>query len=129
MRNDRIIVCFNVRRRAFRARCQSLGGCGGVEAPPQYLKDGGSNAGFYALVDVSGVEREVLPLGIKGRRDDSGTIQLDFIFKPSLLNPGVYFHVHYFNGFGESLIDYNNRVKKAGIGFTLGNPFASLLNY
>lgn len=70
---------------------------------------------------------QLLSMIRKGRGDPHGTVQLDFIFNPSLFDDGVYFQIHYFNGFGESLIDYNRRVKKIGIGFAVGNPFISSL--
>ena len=69
----------------------------------------------------------------KGRWDPHGTIQLDFLLNPDWLkdagrwfSKGMYIQLHYFNGFGESLIDYDRRVKKVGIGFAAGNPFASM---
>ncbi len=55
----------------------------------------------------------------KGSRDKGGTYQLDYIYQPPIFNAGVYLHLHYFYGYGESLIDYNRRVNKVGVGFTL----------
>lgn len=62
----------------------------------------------------------------KGSRDRHGTVQLDFLL-PSFFGKEVFTQVQYFNGFGESLIDYNHRVRKIGIGFAVGNPVTGLM--
>ncbi|MCH8076476.1 MAG: phospholipase A [SAR324 cluster bacterium] len=62
----------------------------------------------------------------KGSRDRHGTVQLDFLI-PSPFGRKVFFQVQYFNGFGESLIDYNHRVRKIGIGFAMGNPVTGMM--
>jgi len=38
---------------------------------------------------------------------------------PVFLRDDLFFYVKAFNGFGESLIDYNQRIKKIGIGFSI----------
>ena len=62
----------------------------------------------------------------KGSRDRHGTVQLDFLI-PSPFGRKVFFQVQYFNGFGESLIDYDHRVRKIGIGFAMGNPVTGMM--
>lgn len=47
---------------------------------------------------------------------DKEAIQLDWTY---LFSEKVGFYVQYFNGYGESLLDYNHRVNRIGIGFML----------
>ena len=49
---------------------------------------------------------------------DKGAIELSWSF-PLWDYPYLKGYVQYFNGYGESLIDYNNKVNKIGIGFAL----------
>lgn len=76
---------------------------------------------------------ELLSLIRKGSRRGSGTYQFDLLFNPSWFagspwfSAGVYMQLHYFNGYGESLIDYNEKVKKVGLGFTIGDPLVGLM--
>lgn len=68
-----------------------------------------------------------LLVGWKGHKDNKGTVQADlsvevkavpFWFFPEI-EPGVFFHLQYFSGYGESLIDFDKRVNRVGIGFML----------
>jgi phospholipase A1 len=49
---------------------------------------------------------------------EKGAIELSWSF-PLWDYPYLKGYVQYFNGFGESLIDYNHRVNRIGIGFSL----------
>ena len=49
---------------------------------------------------------------------DKGAVELSWSF-PLWDYPYLKGYVQYFNGFGESLIDYNHRVNRIGIGFSL----------
>jgi phospholipase A1 len=54
----------------------------------------------------------------KGTRDDSGTYEATYLLHlTDKSGPGkVFAMLHYFSGFGESLIDYDHRVEKWGLG-------------
>lgn len=47
---------------------------------------------------------------------EHAALQLDWSY---LLNERVRFYVQYFNGYGESLVDYNQQVNRVGVGFLL----------
>ncbi|MDH4224635.1 MAG: phospholipase A [Deltaproteobacteria bacterium] len=54
----------------------------------------------------------------KGAQDPHGTWQVDYRFNMPTLNRGMYVHLQYFEGYGNSLIDFDKRIKRAGIGFS-----------
>ena len=47
----------------------------------------------------------------------SASFQLGWLFP---LNENINFYAEYFNGYGESLIDYNYRNETFGLGITIG---------
>ncbi len=56
------------------------------------------------------------------RADNKGAVQLDWSFPfPFIDNKRFSGYIQYFNGYGESLIDYNNTVNRASIGFMLND--------
>lgn len=52
----------------------------------------------------------------RGTRDDSGTHQVDLRLDVFPGADQLWLLIQYFSGFGESLIDYNHRVDKVGVG-------------
>lgn len=57
----------------------------------------------------------------KGRRPGTGTVGLDVLLRPSA-TWHLWLQLHYFDGYGESLIDYNRSVHRLGIGVAVGDP-------
>jgi phospholipase A1 len=49
------------------------------------------------------------------RHGNRGAMQLEWTYPLS----SVYIYVRYFDGYGESLIDYNHRVRRIGVGFAV----------
>jgi len=52
----------------------------------------------------------------KGRRDHHGTVRMEYIFNSGI--EGGYMQLIYFSGYGESLIDYDRRVERYGLGMS-----------
>jgi len=50
------------------------------------------------------------------RTDNKGALQLDWSVPLSMCNNKVSFYIQYFNGYGESLLDYNSSSNRIGAG-------------
>ena len=55
----------------------------------------------------------------KGNADPDGTTQLDYLYSLGEPGGGRYLMLQWFRGYGESLIDYNAKVNKIGIGVAI----------
>ena len=74
--------------------------------------------GFYKHRDLTlGV---MLRNNFDSGDDNRGAYQLDATF-PLPFSNNIRWYVQYFNGYGESLIDYNHRTNRIGIGFALSD--------
>ncbi|EFP1036100.1 phospholipase, partial [Campylobacter jejuni] len=49
--------------------------------------------------------------------DNKGAIQVDLGY--DIFNNGIYWYLQYFNGYGESLIDYNKHLQRLSTGFLI----------
>ncbi|EHV9554409.1 phospholipase A, partial [Campylobacter jejuni] len=50
-------------------------------------------------------------------RNNKGAIQVDLGY--DIFNNGIYWYLQYFNGYGESLIDYNKHLQRLSTGFLI----------
>jgi phospholipase A1 len=53
------------------------------------------------------------------RSENLGAVQLDWSFPLPLIGDKLSIYVQYFNGYGESLLDYNKSVNRISAGFML----------
>ncbi|MGI7199621.1 phospholipase A, partial [Campylobacter coli] len=49
--------------------------------------------------------------------DNKGALQVDIGY--DIFDNGIYWYLQYFNGYGESLIDYNKRLQRLSTGFLI----------
>ncbi|EAK2343020.1 phospholipase, partial [Campylobacter coli] len=49
--------------------------------------------------------------------DNKGAVQVDIGY--DIFDNGIYWYLQYFNGYGESLIDYNKRLQRLSTGFLI----------
>ena len=52
--------------------------------------------------------------------DGKGAVQLDWS-RPTGFSPQLRWYVQYFDGYGESLLDYNRRLRRLGVGVMLND--------
>ncbi len=77
--------------------------------------------GYGDLVISMPYKRHLFSLKLRDNlraSQNKGSVQFDWNF-PLLINNGVYGYLQIFSGYGESLIDYNVRNNKIGIGFAI----------
>ncbi len=55
----------------------------------------------------------------KGIKAEYGSFQTEFMYRPFNSNIGIYFQ--YWDGYGESLLDYNRRTSRYGIGLSISD--------
>jgi outer membrane phospholipase A len=76
-------------------------------------------ADLRAMLTIRGLQ--VSALGRFGEHGDRGSVQLDVTYPLMNLwnNFSVYLHAQYFDGYGESLLEYNKRSSSVRLGFSL----------
>lgn len=79
--------------------------------------------GYASLRTVVGWKRglQLSALGMMGKNENRGSVQLDLTY-PTMRFFGsfsLYLDVQYFNGYGESLLGYNQRTDELRVGFAL----------
>ena len=84
-------------------------------AGPQHLEQSGGRA--CEMVCAPGLDRLAVAQIAPGGGDRAhGAVQLDWGFPINNLLRG---HLQVFDGYGESMIDYNHRATYVGVGFAL----------
>ena len=53
-------------------------------------------------------------------RSGKGAVQLDWS-RPTGFSPDLRWHIQYFDGYGESMLDYTRRVRRIGLGVMLND--------
>jgi phospholipase A1 len=55
-------------------------------------------------------------------RDSKGALQLDYS-RPTGISPNLRWYAQYFDGYAESLLDYQTRIRRIGLGVMLNDWF------
>jgi len=71
---------------------------------------------------VGGLDNWTLTLRRGLARDGKGAAQLDFS-RPTGFSPNLRWYVQYFDGYGESLLDFQTRIRRIGVGVMLNDWF------
>lgn len=79
------------------------------------------------LIDVMGhgylkfalpYKKHLLDIKLRNNFSDKGALETNYSY-PISSRDDLFFYLKFFNGYGESLIDYDNHVKKIGVGFSI----------
>ena len=79
------------------------------------------------LIDVMGhgylkfalpYKKHLLDVKLRNNFGDKGALEANYSY-PISSRDDLFFYLKFFNGYGESLIDYDNHVKKIGVGFSI----------
>ncbi len=63
-------------------------------------------------------KKHLFKLMLRHNLSDYGAVEVNYSY-PLFSKDDLFFYVKTFNGYGESLIDYNNKIDKIGIGFSI----------
>lgn len=63
-------------------------------------------------------KKNLLDMKIRDNFNSKGSVELNYSY-PMSSRDDLFFYIKFFNGYGESLIDYDNHVKKVGVGFSI----------
>ncbi len=74
--------------------------------------------GYGHVIFVVPYEKHLLKTKIRPSFKNYGALELNYSY-PVPLRDDLFFYIKAFDGYGESLIDYNQKVRKIGIGFSI----------
>jgi phospholipase A1 len=63
-------------------------------------------------------KKHFVDLKLRQSFDSKGSVEVNYSY-PTFGRDDLFLYVKFFNGYGESFIDYDNHVKKIGIGFSI----------
>lgn len=63
-------------------------------------------------------KKHLFDIKLRDNLNSKGSSELNYTYPVSNMDD-LFFYVKFFNGYGESLIDYDNHIKKVGIGFSI----------
>lgn len=78
------------------------------------------NGELYVTVPFAEVN-EIFLMARRGREGRFGAFRVDYFLRLRKFQSEAYFHAQLFSGYGESLIDYNEKVQRLSIGFAFNN--------